>query len=580
MPLVSFLDRLKERKLVQWAVAYLAGAWVVMQLIEVLSDRWPLPLGLQRGIDLLLVVGFFVTLVLAWYHGEKGQQRVTGPELLTLGALLLIAGLLLMLLRPDADPGVAESDAQRAATQAGATQTDGRSTVAVLPLTNLSQDDAEDYFVEGMHEAIITDLSKIGSLRVISRTSMMRYRDTELGIPEIARELSADAVVESSLFRAGDSVRITARLIDAETDENVWTATFDRELTDVLRLTGEVARSVAGEFAIALTPREEALLVSPSPVDPAAYETYLRGRFALDNFRFNEALEHYGGALALDSTFALAQAGLAGVHYLRGFFGQVPYEDAVSRAREAVTRAFELDDDAGEAHTALGYIRLYYDWDWPEAERSFLRALELNPNDAFARHGYADLLTVAGRAEDGVAQAELGARSDPFSFLVNATVVGHLFFARRYEDVLVASRDLQERFSRPAAGRFFQGLALWQLERYDEALAVLGGGWPDDASFKDSVRTAGEQDGPRGAMKVVADRLADSERSEPSNLALYYTMAGDYNAAFEWLEAAFEARVPGLLHATANPALAPLYADPRFDDLKRRIGLPAVLSSD
>jgi tetratricopeptide (TPR) repeat protein len=410
----------------------------------------------------------------------------------------------------------------------------------------------------------------------------MRYLEEPTPVRDIARELDVDAVVESSVLRAGDIVRITTRLLDGVTEENLWTATLVHEVRDVLRLSGQVARSVAQQFALALTPLQDSLLAATGPVDPAAYEAYLRGRYAMNRLRWTEAERFLQRAVVIDPSFANAYGAMSMAQYAAAYFGNAPKvetERAVNRARTTAHRALELDDRAIGANGTLGFVRLYFDWDWTGAREAFRRALDLNPNDVGARHGYGDLLTVLGEGDEGLRQIELGRDSDPLSLIANGPVIGHLYFTRRFDEVLAEADRLSGVFGGVGVFSVFTGLSRWHLGHREAALDDLAMGWPDDPQLRRRVERARDDGGPQAALETVAEYLvahADSSRIDEIYVSIYYALAGNTEQALSWLEQAYELRRPSLLHATVHPAFDPLRADPRFQDLLGRIGLPGV----
>ncbi|GAH61178.1 unnamed protein product, partial [marine sediment metagenome] len=259
--------------------------------------------------------------------------------------------------------------------------------IAVLPLDNLMGDPAEEYFVDGMHEALISALSRISALTVISRTSAMRYRNTDMLVPEIAEELGVDAIVEGSVLKAGDQVRITAQLIDGRTDKHLWTEKYDRDLRNILSLHSEVAQAIARQIKVTLTPDEEARLADDRTVDPEAYKDYLLGRHYWTTMTVSEkGLEYFQQAVEKDSNYAPAYTGIADMYIIWGWVGSVPPNDIFPMAKAAAEKALQIDPDLAEAHTSLAWINLLYDWDWPAAESGFKRAIELNHSYAHAYH--------------------------------------------------------------------------------------------------------------------------------------------------------------------------------------------------
>jgi len=357
--MTPLLQRLRERKLFQWALAYLAAAWIVFQGIEVMAEPWGLSPAFQRTIHLLVAIGFLVTLVLAWYHGEQGRQRVSGVELLIIALLLGVGAVLIRMYRPEEAAAPETRGAETARQPArGAVRS-----LAVLPLANLMGDPEQAYFVDGLHDILIGELAGISELTVISRTSVMRYRDTDRSMGEIAAELGVDALVEGSVFRAGDTVRVSVQLIRGSPEEHLWQDRYEGRLSEALGLQTRVAEAIAGEIRLALSPREAERLARRTEVDPAAQEAYLRGRAlwrtrSADGMR--RAVPYLEEAIALDPTFALAWSALADAYTLGVSYRalELPADEGYRRGESSAVRAVELDPGLAEAHAALGAARL------------------------------------------------------------------------------------------------------------------------------------------------------------------------------------------------------------------------------
>jgi TolB-like protein/DNA-binding winged helix-turn-helix (wHTH) protein len=451
--------------------------------------------------------------------------------------------------------------------------------LAVLPLANLTGAADQDYVAEGLQEALITDLSKMASLRVISRQSMMRYRGSEKGAPEIARELGVDALVEGSVMRYGDRVGIWAQLIHGASDRHLWAQGYEREAEDVLVLINEVARTISSELRISLTPEQDRSLATAKAVDPAVHDAYLKARYHRNQFTrsgLTRARELFRSALDLDPTFAPAHAGLGATYLLAAIQGE-PARQTMPAARAAALEAISLDDQLAEAWVVLGWVRLSFEWDWPEAGRAFRRALELNPSNAQAHHGYADYLTVMGRVEEGFEHVLEGRDCDPLSPLANLPVPNHLSMLRRPDRVIVESRKLLELFPESRRAQTGLGWALYSAGQYEEGLAQLRKAGGADPSMSDAAERGFAEDGPRGAALALAERLvarAESRYVDPRSIAANYARAGEIEAALRWLERAYEDRSPLLVLIKVNPAFDSLRTDPRFEDLLRRIGLP------
>ncbi|MFQ5927272.1 MAG: adenylate/guanylate cyclase domain-containing protein, partial [Terriglobia bacterium] len=311
--------------------------------------------------------------------------------------------------------------------------------LAVLPLENFMGDPEQEYFVDGMTEALITELSKIGALKVISRTSAMHYKDSDKPLPEIARELGVDAVVEGSVLRAGEEVRITAQLIHGTTDTHLWAKSYERDLRNILALQSEVAQAIADEIKLKLTPQEQARLARAQPVNPAAYEAYLRGRYYWNKRTeegFRKGLEYFQQAAEIDPEYALAYAGLADSYNTLGSYAALPPNVAYGQGKVAAIQALELDDTLAEGHNALAWWKMDYEWDWSSAEREFRRAIELNPSYATAHHQYSHLLTAMNRTEEMLAESQRALELDPLDLIINVHLGARYYYARQYDQAI------------------------------------------------------------------------------------------------------------------------------------------------
>ncbi|MBD3852559.1 MAG: protein kinase, partial [Acidobacteria bacterium] len=455
--------------------------------------------------------------------------------------------------------------------------------LAVLPLDNMMGDTEQDFFVEGMHEALITELSKIGTLRVISRTTAMYYRDTDKSIPEIARELDVDALVEGSVLRVGDRVRITAQLIRGGNDEHLWAEDYDRDLRDILNLLSEVARSIAGEIHVTLTPRQQERLTTDRTVDPDVYEMYLRGIHHLYKLTEMDVLESrrlFQQAIGADPDFAQAHVGLAGTYVVNLVVRNQPARDLyplAPLAREAVQRALELDPGLGTAHSMLGFAELYFNWDWAAAELEFHRALELDPNDGPALHGLAGVLIVYGRFDEAVDLVKRARQFDPYNFVRNLSVCGYLGIARRFEEVATEVERWRGFSGDSTVGWSSLFKAYFHQGRYEEAMVELRhSSTARDPESAPIMEEAYAKSGIQGAFLVCAERLvalSQREYIKPLDITLYFALAGDADQTFVWLEKVYEERTP-TIYMLAQPALDPYRSDPRFRELMGKMGIP------
>ncbi len=456
--------------------------------------------------------------------------------------------------------------------------------LAVLPLDNLSRDPEQDYFAEGMTEALITDLAKIGALKVISRTSVMQYKGTTKPLPQIGRELNVDAVVEGSVQRSGSRVRITAQLIEAKTDRHLWAESYERDMRDVLGLQSEVARAIAGEIQIKVTPQEKSRLAGARPVNPEAHEAYLRGRFYWNKrpLGVQKGLEYFHQAIEKDPTYAVAYAGLADSYSALGAWemGALAPKEAYPKAKEAAEKALELDESLAEAHASRGFAALNFDWDWSGAERELKRAIALNPNFANGHHWYSHYLTAMGRTEESLTESQRALELDPLDVLINAHLAWHYIYARQYDQALAQSGKVIEMDANSFWGHFFKGWALGGKHKYRKAIPELQKAREISGGAKFALAALGHAYALAGRKREAQELLDQlNEQSKHGyvgayNIALIHLGLGENDRAFEWLDKAYEERSNWLSYVKVEPRLDPLRSDPRFNELVRRIGFP------
>ena len=454
--------------------------------------------------------------------------------------------------------------------------------LAVLPLQNLSGDPEQEYFVDGMTEELIADLGQVSSLHVISRTSVMLYKGTKKSLPQIARELQVDGVVEGSVIRVGNRVRITAQLIRAPTDVHLWAKSYERDLGDALALQDEVARAIADEIRVKVTPEQQSRLSSSRHVNPEAHDAYLRGLFYWNKrgrADLEKAIGYFNQAIILDPNYALPYAGIAQSYIPLTYFGYVRGDDVRSMVATALTRALELDDSLAEAHTALGSAKHFYEYDWAGAEREFRRAIELNPNYATAHQWYAQMLGCEGRREEALAEHKHALALDPFSLII-ISGTGHRFYRlRRYDEAVEALKNAVEMDDNFASTHWNLGLvyaqqkdfpaAIKELQKADALLQsnalTLGALGYTYAASGDTIRA--------GTVLLRLENQAKHQYVDPEAYALVYVGLGNKDRAFQWLNRAIDDRQGWVTFIKAEPLLDNLRSDPRFDDLLRRMNL-------
>ena len=456
--------------------------------------------------------------------------------------------------------------------------------LAVLPLENLSGDPLQEYLADGMTEELIGRLANIRGLRVISRTSAMHFKNTTLSVPEIAKTLGVDAIVEGSIIREGGEVRVHAELIRGATDEHIWAGEYQREYRSLLALQDEVTRNITERIEISLTPQERLTLAYTHPIDPEAHEDYLKGRYHF-NQRTQDALNtstrFFQQAVMRDPGYALAYSGLADAYAMLGFRGGFPSKDALSKAKAAALKAIELDDNLAEPHASLAFIAETYEWNWAMAEREYKRAVQLNPGDARTHNWYAGYLMYTGRLEEGISEARRARELDPLSLPVNNALAGRLLAAGRYDLALEQVQKTLQLDPHFAPARQTLGWAYLHngkreeaIQEFQRALQLSG---TEDTDLMLDLGFAYAIAGKRREAGRILDKLKSlRERGVvPSgSIAILYGALGDSNEAFAWLEKAYEERDPQLTYLKAGRRFEPLRQDPRFRELVRRVGLP------
>jgi len=456
--------------------------------------------------------------------------------------------------------------------------------IAVLPLENLTGDPGQEYFVDAATDELIGQLAQIGALRVISRRSVMQYKGVQKPLPVIARELKVDAVVVGTVHQVGESVRIRVQLIDVLPEEqNLWAQAYDRAMTDVLVMYGEMARAIADKTRARLTQEEETSLASTRQVNPEAYEAYIKGRFhwyKLNPQDLDIALRYFELARDKDPNYALAYEGIALVWIGRQQQGLVPASEAGSKAKEAAMKALELDDTLAEAHNLLASIRAWVEWDWEGGETAFQRAIELNPNYPDARSGYSHLLFMMRHPEEAMAQIERALELDPFNTLFQGFYAMDLNFARRYDDAIVLLRETLSTAPNNLQVMSTLKSAYHHKGMYEEAVEIWKRSFvaKGDREAEEALARGYAEAGYSGALSHVAEMLIERSRTTfvtPWQIGTLYTRAGKNDEALEWIEKAFEAHDPNMPYISVDPIFDDLRDNPRFQDLLRRMNLPA-----
>jgi len=455
--------------------------------------------------------------------------------------------------------------------------------LAVLPLENLSRDPEQEYFADGLTEAVITSLAKIRALKVISRTTVMQYKDTRRPLREIARELEAQGIVEGTVLRSGERVRVSAQLIDASTDTHLWAESYDRDVRDILALHAELARAIANEIQVKLTPEEQAQLRPTRRVDAEAYELYLKGRHYW-NKRNLEGLmkgaEYFQKAVERDPTYAAAYAGLADSASRLGFWTDTPPEEGCARGKAAALKAIELDSTLSEAYSALWYASLHYDFDICAAENAVRRAIELDPHNTFALQGRACCLMARGRAEEAVAEILHAVQLEPLTMVLQWTAGACHYCARQYDQAIDLSERSRERDPTFTPTCFTLGCAFVQKGMYGPAVNELEKAVEISRREPFYLGTLGYIYGAVGrrqdALKIVSElnELSKHRHVSPYWTGLIYVALSEKDEAFHWLERAYQERAPWMAYLKTAPWWDNLRSDPRYYSLLQRMNIP------
>jgi len=582
----EFLQRLKQRKLVQWSLAYVAAAFALLQGIDIVAQRFGWPEQTMRLVIIALSVGLFVTIVLAWYHGERGAQRVTGTELIILALLLALGGGFLWRFaissRELTTKSVMVPNENKTAVVPARIPD---KSIAVLPFANLSHDPDNAYFAAGIQDEIITRLSKIADLKVISCTSTQRFKSSPDDVPAIAGQLGVANILEGSIQRTADQVRVNVQLIKGATDTHLWADTFDRHLNDIFAVESEIAKTIAATLQAKLSGSEQNAIVAKPTENTEAYQLYLKGRFFWNKRtgqNLNKAADYFNQAIAVDPKYALAHVGLADAYVLMPFYGAGAPRDCYPKAKAAADKALELDDSLAEAHTSLAQVFCYH-LELHPAVREFERAIELNPNYPTAHQWYGSSgLAALGQFDKAIAELKRAIELDPLSLVINTDLGNTLYRARRYDEAIAQMRKTLEMDPGFYYAHWNLGSALAAtgalgpaIEEYQKARSLN-----DDPSMLGLLGRALAVSGNRTeAMKILEqlNTLSQQRYVSAYSFAMVHLGLGDKEEALRYLEKAYEDRAGELLrYINVEPVLDPLRGNPRFEALVQKVVGPKV----
>jgi len=589
--MASFWGELKRRNVVRVAVAYAIVSWLILQLTDVLIPLLGLPEWVGRFVFLLLVIGFLLALILSWAYeltpeGVKLEKHVDRYQSIThiIGRKLdfiIIGVLMIALLIFALDKFVWTTDV--APVETANTQ---QRTIAVLSFINMSSDPEQEYFSDGLAEELINLLARISELRVTSRSSAFFYKGKDFTIADVGRDLGVGHVLEGSVQRVGDGVRINVQLIDTDTDESLWAETYDRELSteNIFAIQREIATSIAGELQATLSLEEVARLAVLPTQSTIAYDLYVKGRYFWNQRTeegLNRALEYLNQAIEEDPNYALAYAGVASIYVLMGheLFSWSHPGDSYPKAQAAARRALELDETLAEAHSVLGEALLRYDWDFISADREHQRAIALNPNYATGHQWYSHYLLPMGREKESLAHSLRALELDPLNLIINLHLGWHYFYVGENELAIEQLQQTLELSPTFIVANLFLGQVYEQEMRLEEAIeqfersADLSGRNPVHlAALAHAYGVSGRQKDAETLLK----ELLSSEHYVPSyEIAVIYAGLDRQDEALTWLERAYEEKDSSwIVDVELDPRFQQLHSASRFQSLTRRLGLP------
>jgi TolB-like protein len=593
----KFIRELRRRRIFRTTGLYIVAAWVIVQVASLVFPALDIAESAIRHVWAGVILGLPLMLVFSWLYDVTPQGIVRTPaagdeinldlrlrraDYLVLAALLAVGAAITYQLggeirnmgaAPSARPGVGEPQ---------------EGSIAVLPLENISRDAEQQYFVDGMHEALIADLSRIKALKVISRTSSRRYGNSGKPLHEIGRELGAANIIEGSVYRVGDEVRISIQLIDTASDQLQWSSSYERRLENILDLQSEVAQAIAREIQVLLSSEEESFFAQEKKVDPEAYENYLKGRFHWYKFTEQDlalALEYFQAALEIDQDYALAYIGYADAIATPAHIGLLPASEVFPQAIELVDKALQLDPSLAEAHDLAARFRFVWDFDWQGAERGFQESIRLKPSHPDARIVYSQLLGIQQRWDEMLDEARTGLRLDPLSIWFRDALSKRLAWMGRYDEALA---ELME-FSEAQALSPLVQKSLWEVYFYlgnneaslkAAALYYELNGKPGIAAILQGFD--GDTQFPEAMSRLASTLIEAAAESYVSDveIAQAFAFAGDAENALLWLEKAYKNRDSELVYTAAEPVFALVWDDPRYAIIRQRMNLPAKPDAD
>jgi len=595
----NLLAELKRRNVYKVAVAYAIVGWILIQIATSTFPVLDIPQWAIKLVIALVLLGFPIALILAWAFeltpdGIKRTEEValhksirqrTGRKLVGIIVALVViaAGLWAFQFLGMKSTRVIRGTV-RAPSRASASPAIPDKSIAVLPFDNLSRDPENAYFSEGIQDEILTRLAKIAELKVTSRTSTQRFKSSPDDVPQIAQQLGVANILEGSVQKAGNQVRVNVQLIDATRDVHLWAEIFDRDIADIFKVESDISESIANALRARLTGSEKEAITKAPTASVEAHESYIKGRFFWNKRTGSDlqtAIDYFNQAIEEDPNYALAYAGLADCYSRFSFdVGSLSPKESMPKAKAAAVKAIELDDTLAAAHTSLAFVMMNYDWDWAGAGKEFKRAIELNSNYDVAHHWYSHYLTALGRTQESLVESKRALELDQLGLNINAHLGWHYLYGRQYDLAIKHFRKTLEMDPNYGLTHWYLGLCYEQKAMYPEAAAELG---KAEELLKGNMILHGDLghlyavSGKRNEAQKILDELQKSSKQQydwPYQIALIYVGLGEKDRALEWLQKAYEARSDWLIYLKVEPRLDSLHSDPRFERVANLI-LPA-----
>ncbi len=578
----NFFAELKRRNVYKVAIAYAVVAWLLMQIATQVFPFFEIPNWAVRLVVLLLVIGFPVALILAWAFEltPEGIKRTEIADELPKKSGRSSAWIYVIIVAGTIGAGLVFFGRYTSSRQSPKT---AEKSIAVLPFENRSEDKANAYFAEGVQDEILTRLSKIADLKVTSRTSTQHYKSVPENLAEIAKQLGVAHILEGSVQKSGDAVRVNVQLIKADNDSQVWAETFDRKLTDIFSVESDVAKAIADQLRAHITRQEEQVIAAKPTKNIEAYDAYLRGRYFWNKRTsdgIKHAIEHFQQSIARDPDFALGHAGLADSYIALTFYNFAAPHETMPKAKESAIKALALDDTLAEAHASLAHILMNYDWNWSAAEKEFKRSIELKPDYATAHEWYAiHYLTATGRFEEGVQEMKRALELEPASLVMNTFMGATLYYAGRYDEAIDQCRRTIEMDPNFAVAHWHLGLAYEQKQVLDAATEEfkkaisLSAGSPLMKAALGRAYAKSQKKHEANEMLNELSELSKQQYVSAYEVATIYVALGNNEQAFQLLEQAYGEHSFHLVYLNVSPQFKPVSSDPRFQDLVQRIGL-------